>query len=101
MAPERQARLLDITFGICFQHKYPMPMIGMIRTGSLKSYTDNKNTARYSDKVVGLCGHSSDIYYPCAEKSYTDNLKNARRYDWFFGPYFGVILTGSKRKIVN
>jgi len=88
------ARLTDIGCGICFCHIVPIPMCGVIVTGSPDVYINNLNSARQTDIVLGFCGHIG-IIISGSPTVYVNNLQKARITDPFVGCFTGNIVTGS------
>ena len=91
------ARLTDIAVGLCFPPCHipiPVPWIGIIESGSPDVFTNNLETARLTDIVIGC--HPAFIVTG-DETVLTNNLPTARHYDICIGPCptIGVIITCS------
>ena len=55
------ARLTDVTFGICYCHKYPIAISGVIISCSGTTYAESLGFARIGDIVRASCGHTGVI----------------------------------------
>lgn len=81
------------TTGICFCHKKPRPMTGIVWTGSPIRYVTGSPDAHIGDFVTGFCGHlgmidtGSFLHHDTARPT-------ARLGDLFTGCYCGHITTG-------
>lgn len=91
---ELTARLTDIAVGICCCHPpIPcVPWVGVIIKGSSNTNTNNLQTARCTDPVLGC--HVGTIC-TCSRTVMANNNGVARRTDRVCGCPKGVIVTGS------
>jgi len=55
------ARIGDTWTGICKCHPTPIPMTGIIISGSPDTFSEGKAIARVGDITIGTCGHTGVI----------------------------------------
>jgi uncharacterized Zn-binding protein involved in type VI secretion len=88
------ARFTDIFSGVCYCHKDPIYMTGIICTTSSDTGGENFGFARCTDVVVGGCGHVG-IIVTCSSNVIINNLGAARIGDFVTGCLVGTIVTSS------
>jgi len=87
------SRIGDVGIGVCVCHDTPIPMVGIIVTGSFNVNVCNSMQSRVGDIVIGMCGHPGVII-----SSLSDTTVNGRGAahigSAFAGCFNGIISTG-------
>lgn len=95
-----EARLTDLFAGVCVCHPIPIPMTGVIITGSSNVNTNELSSARLTDIVLGACGHVGTIVGASGNVNINE-LGAARLGDPVAGCLVGTIVSGSGNVNVN
>jgi len=94
------ARLTDLFSGVCVCHDPPIPMTGVIITGSPNTNVNELLDARLTDVVLGDCGHTG-VISSASPNTNTNELGSARLGDSVTGCLVGVIVSASSDVFVN
>jgi len=95
-----QGRVTDVGIGTCICHPIPIPMAGVIITGSLNCYSNSLPAARITDIVLAACGHIG-VLITGSSTCKINGLSSSRITDIFIGCFNGVIITGSPNHFVG
>ncbi|MDK1290223.1 hypothetical protein [Pseudoalteromonas umbrosa] len=88
------ARLGDAWAGVCFAHKTPTPMVGVIVTGAATVSAEGMSKARFGDVVVGACGHAG-LVVSSSSLTITEGSGAARLGDAVAGAMAGSIISSA------
>jgi uncharacterized Zn-binding protein involved in type VI secretion len=88
------ARMGDACIGICTAHKKPLPVNGVIVSGSPTVNIGGVGAARIGDTVISSCGHTGLIVSSSPTIS-GGAMPLARMGDSFQGVYSGTIISGA------
>ena len=94
------ARLTDPGVGVCVAHESPIPMTGVIITGSSNVNANGLAVARIGDVVLGACGHTGVLIEGSANVN-ANGRAVVRVGDAFAGSFSGVIVSGSGDVLAN
>lgn len=97
---EIDAIITSIGKGICYGHNPPIPMTGVVITGSPNVKSGNQQTAYVTSIVLGNCGHTGTIIDGSLTVK-TNNLNKARVGSNFIGTFTGVIISGFNKVLVG
>ncbi len=87
-------RVGDLWTGVCVCHPIPIPMSGVIITGSDNVITNNRRTARLYDLTIGFCGHCG-IIITGSRTTFVNQRNCAGLTDQVTGCNVGQIVSGS------
>jgi len=93
------ARLGDMFAGLCFSHKRPKGVAGIIVTGGFDTLVNGMPIARMADLGITMCGHPFIVMG--AATALSGGRPIARLGDAVVGNGVHVILTGSPDVITN
>lgn len=93
------ARIGDPWSGICTCHVPPIPMTGVIITGSDKLFLGGKGVARIGDQTQGLCGHTG-IISSGSDKNFSDGIGKASTDSVVTGCNDGQITDGDSKTMI-
>jgi len=88
------ARVSDIWVGTCYACSGNPQVSGIVITGSPDVLTNDRQTARVGDIVVGNCGHTGIIITGC-NTVFANDREVAALTDLVGGNVNGIIVTGS------
>jgi uncharacterized Zn-binding protein involved in type VI secretion len=96
MAEKAVARVTDAFAGVCVCHPPapPIPMGGVVMTGSNNVLSNGLGNARIGDFVIGFCGHFGVISSGSGIVK-ANEIGNARNGDPVVGCLIGVLVSGS------
>jgi uncharacterized Zn-binding protein involved in type VI secretion len=94
------SRIGDLGAGVCYCHRSPIPMVGMLITGDSSVYTENSPTSRVGDIVLGFCGHIG-VMIAGSSGIYSTGRAVVRTGDPFVGCFVGVLITGASSVITG
>ncbi len=88
------ARLGDVWAGVCFAHKTPIPMVGVIVTGAGSVQGEASSKARFGDIVIGGCGHAG-VVISSSDLTLAEGSGAARLGDAVAGAMIGSIISSA------
>lgn len=88
------ARVGDVWAGVCFAHKTPIPMVGVIVTGAGTVQGEASSKARFGDVVIGVCGHAG-VVVSSSNMTLTEGSGAARIGDAVAGAMVGSIISSA------
>ena len=95
-----QARIGDLAVGYCICHPSPIPMVGILVTGSPDTITNSLPTSRLTDVTISACGHPG-LMVTSSGVAFVNSLGAVRLGDVFAGCFNGLIVTGSPDTITG
>lgn len=84
----------SVGVGTCIGHIPPIPMIGVVISGSSVKIVEGNGVARVGDVVLGLCGHTGVISEGSSSVK-VEGENQSRVGDVFVGVFSGSITTGA------
>ena len=87
-------RVSDVFIGVCFAHKTPIGISGVIVTNSPNVSEENLKVARLGDVGVASCGHSG-VIVTSSGVTFVNNIGHARLTDIVSGPFIANISTSA------
>lgn len=94
------SRLSDMWTGVCLCHTGPIPMVGIIITGSPNDKSGGLSQARLTDITLGNCGHTG-LVVSGSPNCKANSLGKVRIGDTVSGCNVGTVITGSPTHNVN
>jgi len=88
------AVLTSIGIGVCFGHKVPIPMVGMVCLGSFNISIIGFPSARIMDIVLGGCGHIGLIISGSTTVK-SNNMGKSTIGSSFVGVFNGILVSGA------
>ena len=88
------SRVGDTATGICYAHKNPISVTGIVTSGASSVTCEGKAVARIGDQVTFSCGHIG-VISTCSSSSKVEGLGIARVGDSVTGSMIATLVSGS------